>query len=450
MGDLKTDFQRHIDENFPELKNSRSVLAVSGGMDSMALCSLLLDSGVDFSVAHCNFQLRGQDSLEDERFVVRKAGEMGLECHTRRFETLRYAEENRLSVQMAARALRYAWFDELLVQTGSSLLLTAHHADDNLETFLINLSRGSGIKGLTGIPEQTGKIIRPLLSFSREEIEEFAFRSHLEWREDQSNAEDKYLRNRIRNQVVPVIKETFPSFLESFKLSLSHLRETRSLAEDRLREAWLGATSSDSGITRIEIEKLESFGNLKAYLFGLLSDYGFTQWKDIEELLRAQPGKMIFSASHRLLKDRKQLLLQQLDSLPDSSEALLIRKGQERIDLGDSMLLIEEFRPKENMQEKDAHPRGKKLAILDNELLAFPLLVRKWEKGDYFYPQGMKGSKKLSKYFKDEKLSVPEKENIWLLCSQNKVAWVIGHRVDERFALKEESEHGLLFELIEK
>ena len=450
MGNLKTDFQRHIDESFPELKNSRSVLAVSGGMDSMALCSLLLDSGVDFSVAHCNFQLRGADSLEDERFVIRKAGELGLECHTRRFETSQYAEENRLSVQMAARALRYAWFDEILDQTGSSLLLTAHHADDNLETFLINLSRGSGIRGLTGIPERTGRIIRPLLPFSRQDIEEFASESHLEWREDQSNAEDKYLRNRIRNQLIPVIKQTFPSFLESFRLSLSHLKETRHLAEDRLREAWLGTTSSENGITRIEIEKLRSFGNLKACLFGLLRDYGFTQWNDIEELLSAQPGKMIFSASHRLLKDRKHLLLQQLDALPVDREALLIRQGQEQVDLGDSLLRISEIRPKESPEGKGARRRGKHLAILNSESLAFPLLVRKWEKGDYFYPQGMKGSKKLSKYLKDEKLSVPEKENIWLLCSQNKVAWVIGHRVDERFALKEENENGLLFELIQK
>ncbi len=450
MGDLKTDFQRHIDESFPELKNSRSVLAVSGGMDSMALCSLLLDSGVDFSVAHCNFQLRGQESLEDERFVIRKADELGLECHTRRFETLQYAQENRLSVQMAARALRYAWFDEILDQTGSSLLLTAHHADDNLETFLINLSRGSGIRGLTGIPERTGRIIRPLLPFSRQDIEEFASENHLEWREDQSNAEDKYLRNRIRNQVIPVIKQTFPSFLESFRLSLSHLQETRHLAEDRLREAWMGATSSENGITRIEIEKLRSCGNLKACLFGLLRDYGFTQWNDIEELLSAQPGKMIFSASHRLLKDRKHLLLQQLDSLPDNGEIRLIRQGQEQVDLGDSLLRIAEIRTGESPEGTGARMRGKHLAILNGESLTFPLLVRKWEKGDYFFPQGMKGSKKLSKYFKDEKLSVPEKENIWLLCSQNKVAWVIGHRVDERFALKEENENGLLFELIQK
>lgn len=222
------------------------------------------------------------------------------------------------------------------------------------------------------------------------------------------------------------------------------------MAEDRLREAWMGATSSENGITRIEIEKLRSCGNLKACLFGLLRDYGFTQWNDIEELLSAQPGKMIFSASHRLLKDRKHLLLQQLDSLPDNGEIRLIRQGQEQVDLGDSLLRIAEIRTGESPEGTGARMRGKHLAILNGESLTFPLLVRKWEKGDYFFPQGMKGSKKLSKYFKDEKLSVPEKENIWLLCSQNKVAWVIGHRVDERFALKEENENGLLFELIQK
>ncbi len=416
----------------------------------MALCSLLLDLGADFSVAHCNFQLRGRESLDDERFVIRRANELGLNCHTRRFDTLGYAKENRLSIQMAARALRYAWFEEVLDQTGASFLLTAHHADDNLETFLINLSRGSGIRGLTGIPERTGKIIRPLLPFSRDDIEEYASTRQLEWREDESNSEDKYLRNKIRNQVTPVIKETFPGFLDSFKASLGHLQETRSIAEDRLREAWSGATTSGDRVTRIEIEKVTSLGNLKAYLFGLLSDHGFTQWNDIEELLSAQPGKMIFSASHRLLKDREHLLLQKLDSLPDSGEVRLVHRGQSMADLGRSFLKIEEFRSDGSVQHEEFRPAGKNLALLDAGQLSFPLVVRKWQKGDYFYPQGMKGSKKLSKYFKDEKLSVPEKENIWLLCSQNKVAWVIGHRVDERFAWKEKSGIGLCLELIKK
>ena len=432
------------------MKGSKSVLAVSGGIDSMALCSLLLSSEVDFALAHCNFQLRGAESLEDEQFVIRKAQVLGLEVYTQRFDTLRYADENRLSLQMAARALRYAWFEEVLEQTRSSYLLTAHHADDNLETFLINLSRGSGIRGLTGIPERTGKLLRPLLVFSREEIEEFATERRLEWREDQSNAENKYLRNQIRNRLLPVMKETFPSLLENFKMSLSHLQESRAIAEDRLREAWLSATLTKDRITRIDIDKVRSFGNLPAYLFGLLREYGFTQWKDIEELLSAQPGKMIFSGSHRLLKDRKHLLLQQLDSLPDSSRAYVIHKGQSQLDLGDSLLVAEEFGSDGSKPENGNSSRGKNLAWIDRDLVTFPLIVRKWQKGDYFYPKGMKGSKKLSKYFKDEKLSIPEKENIWLLCSQNKVAWVIGHRMDERFAWNEKSENGLRLELIKK
>jgi tRNA(Ile)-lysidine synthase len=416
----------------------------------MVLCELLIRAGADFSMAHCNFQLRGSDSLEDELFVVQRAEDLGLQIHVKRFETKQYASAIGLSTQMAARNLRYSWFDSLLGETRSEFLLTAHHADDNLETFLINLSRGSGLRGLTGIPERQGQILRPLLPFSRGDILNFATSNHIPWREDSSNAEDGYLRNRIRNRIIPVMKETFPYLLSSFQKTLSHLTEAESIADDRLREVWGVASEIKNGITRIDIAKIRSFGDERAYLYGLLNTFGFTQWDDIEKLLTAQPGKMIFSNTHRLLKDREDLLLQSLDSIPDRGQDLLISQGQDKVSFGVHTLNFTEFSKNEFGGSIPESCRKKEALCVDRDKLNFPLRVRKWQKGDYFYPKGMKGRKKLSKFFKDEKLSIPEKENIWLLCSQNEVMWIIGIRMDERFRVTEASENILFIELTKK
>jgi len=448
MGNLSADFQSHIDHHFPELMEGKSVLAVSGGIDSMVLCELLFRSRATFSVAHCNFQLRGSESFDDEQFVIKRCKDLRLEIHVKRFDTRQYADEKRLSIQMAARELRYTWFNKILDQTGSAFLITAHHADDNLETFLINLSRGTGINGLTGIPERTGNIVRPLLPFSREEILNFAKSSGIEWREDHSNSENEYLRNQIRNQLVPVMKETFPSLLYSFNKTMSHLKETRSIAEDRLREAWLNVCETKGHVTCIDISKVQSLGNPRAYLYGMLNDFGFTQWEDIEELLSAQSGKMIFSDTHRLLKDREHLMLQKTETLPDKDLDFLILEDGDSYPIGLKELRIKRFSVKENGRTIIQSCKERNLACLDADRLIFPLRVRKWQKGDYFYPIGMNGSKKLSKFFKDEKLSVPEKENIWLLCSGKEVVWVIGLRIDERFKVTEKTENVLRLELI--
>ena len=450
MSDLSADFQKHVEQSFPEILEAQCVLAVSGGIDSMVLCELLIRAGAHFSMAHCNFQLRGSDSLEDELFIVQRAEDLGLQINTKRFETKQFASASRLSIQMAARNLRYSWFDSILEDTRSEFLLTAHHADDNLETFLINLSRGSGLKGLTGIPDRQGQILRPLLPVGREDILNFATSNGIRWREDSSNAEDDYLRNRIRNRIIPVMKETFPSFLSSFQKTLSHLTEAESIADDRLREVWADAAEIKNNITRIDIAKIRSFGDERAYLYGLLNTFGFTQWDDIEKLLTAQPGKMIFSNTHRLLKDREDLLLQSLDSIPDKGPDLLISQGQKNVSFVMHTLKFTELSKNEYGDSITEPCHNKQAIYVDRDKLNFPLLVRKWQKGDYFYPKGMKGRKKLSKFFKDEKLSIPEKENIWLLCSQNEVVWIIGIRMDERFRVNEASENILFIELTKK
>ena len=272
MGSLSAVFKRHLTLNFSELLQGRSVLALSGGIDSMVLCELLLDAEVDFSVAHCNFQLRGSDSDEDEKFVEEKARSLNLEVHLKKFETQDYAHQHGLSLQLAARELRYHWFDEILDKTHSDYLITAHHADDNLETFLINLSRGSGLKGLTGIPGRNGRVRRPLLPFQREQIEAYATQNNIAWREDSSNAQNKYLRNRIRNELVPLMKETIPNLSTGFRSTLEHLKESQFILDDRLAEIWKDIAASKGDLIEIDITGLKSLSHTKAYLYGLFSE----------------------------------------------------------------------------------------------------------------------------------------------------------------------------------
>ena len=445
MSSLSADFSNHISSNFPELFEGRSLLALSGGIDSMVLFNLLLENGIDFVVAHCNFQLRGEESDKDQEFVEAFAKEHNVQVYVKRFDTKSYAKDKGLSIQLAARELRYNWFEELRVKTGSDYLLTAHHADDNLETFLINLSRGSGLKGLMGIPERNGKICRPLLPFLREEIEAYAAQNKLSWREDESNAQNSYLRNRIRYELIPLMKETLPDLSTGFLNTLSHLKEAESVMEDGLKDAWKQIARSRGDLIELSVERIQSLSHSRAYLYGMLSDFGFTQWKDIESLLTAQPGKKVFSSTHRLLKDRELLLLQAIDSLPDAGPVHTIGQDQTSMDVGSGIL---HFRLKE--KEKGSIPvlqgKSRNSILLDADKAKFPLTVRKWQKGDYFYPKGMGGRKKLSKFFKDEKLSVPEKENIWLLCAENEIVWVVGLRSDERFKVTDETESVLRIE----
>ena len=445
MSSLSAVFKRHLTLNFSELLQGRSVLALSGGIDSMVLCELLLDAEVDFSVAHCNFQLRGSDSDEDEKFVEEKARNLNLEVHLKKFETQDYAHEHGLSLQLAARELRYQWFDEILDKTHSNYLITAHHADDNLETFLMNLSRGSGLKGLTGIPERNGRIRRPLLPFQREQIEAYAKQNNIAWREDSSNAKSKYLRNRIRNELVPLMKETIPNLSTGFGSTLQHLKEAQFILDDRLAEIWKDISANKGNLIEIDISGLKSLSDPKAYLYGLFAEFGFTQWADMEELLSGQSGKMVYSSTHRLLKDRNSLLLQKIDSLPDAAQSRIIHKGQESVELGSGTLRLEL-----KTAAKEQVVKTTRAASFDADKLIFPLTVRKWQKGDYFYPKGMRGRKKLSKFFKDEKLSIPEKENIWLLCAENEVAWIVGLRSDERYKVTEETKSVLHVEWIPK
>ncbi|MFK7812265.1 MAG: tRNA lysidine(34) synthetase TilS, partial [Maribacter sp.] len=328
----------------------------------------------------------------------------------------------------------YAWFAKLMQKNNIKTLVTAHHADDNLETFLINLSRGTGMDGLTGIPSKTDTISRPLLAFSRAQILDYATAENLNWVEDRSNADVKYLRNKIRHEIVPFLKELHPTFLKNFELTQSYLTDSNVILNNHITLLKSRIFETYAHGFRISIDELAVLHPQDTYLYALLKDYGFTAWEDIARLLQGLSGKEVRSKTHRLVKDRKHLLLAELGV--EVVKKVIIEEGQSEIQK--PFHLIKE--DVDSLKE-----RNENILYVDKDSLKYPLVVRKWEKGDYFYPFGMSGKKKLSKYFKDEKVDVISKEKQWLLCSENEIVWVIGKRSDRRFSVTDKTKNIVKF-----
>ncbi len=421
------EFKDHIIINFPFLLESKLLIACSGGLDSIILVRLCHALNLQYSIAHCNFKLRGEESDDDANFVMQLSDQLQSPVFTTQFDTENYAMSHNLSIQMAARELRYDWFKKLALEHQFKYILTAHHADDNLETFLINLSRGTGIDGLIGIPEINGTFVRPLLPFSRAQILTYAKKNDWQWREDSSNKSTKYLRNKLRHDVIPELKGVNSQFLENFNTTLEYLKQSNEFIKNQITQLKKELFEiSENDIIKISINRLMDYGNPKASLYFLLKEYGFTAWGDIERMITSQSGKQIFSATHRLVKDRRHLLL--------SSISEKIEDRNYSISEAESILItplgILKFKVISEISDIDL-----KTIYVDKEKLKYPLTVRKWKEGDYFYPLGMKGKKKLSKYFKDEKLSLLAKEKVWLLCSGKEIIWIINYRADNRFKI---------------
>ncbi len=421
------EFKEHITTHLSFLSGSRLLIACSGGLDSVVLIKLCHELQFEFGTAHCNFKLRGLESDDDEKFVKALADKVRSPFFVMHFDTKKYAKDHHLSIQMAARELRYTWFRELAEKYRYDYILTAHHADDTLETFLINLSRGTGIEGLTGIPETNDKLVRPLLPFSRDQIMEFAKKSALQWREDSSNNSTKYVRNKLRHDVIPDLKSVHPQFLQNFQTTLKYVNQSNDFIKNQVLNMKKELFESlDNDVVRILINRLREYGNPRTSLYFLLNDYGFKAWDDIEQMITAQSGKQIFSETHRLVKDRGYLLLS-----PIAEE---ISDRMYTIPEEENMLMIPSGMLKFKIVKEISHVDMKTIYV-DKEKLKYPLTVRKWKEGDYFYPLGMKGKKKLSKYFKDEKLSLLAKERVWLLCSEKEIVWIINYRADNRFKI---------------
>ncbi|KOY51407.1 tRNA lysidine(34) synthetase TilS [Polaribacter dokdonensis] len=419
-------FKEHININFPFLQGKKLLIAISGGLDSVVLTHLFNQlNSATIALAHCNFKLREKESELDEEFVINLSQKTSNQIFTIIFDTKEIAKKRKTSTQITARELRYNWFKELVKKHDFDFVLTAHHADDNLETFLINLTRGSGLDGFTGIPAINGNIVRTLLPFSRAEILNYAKENNIDWREDASNASTKYVRNKIRHKVLPILKEINPSLLETFSQSIENLKEAQTIIADRIEDVSQKIISSESDNLQINIGLIKKLSNPKAYLFQLLKDYNFTEWNDVYHLLEAQAGKQLYSKTHRLLKDRTHLILSKLEN-NDVFEEILISENLSEIKHPIQLTFSE---------VSELNEQNKQTIYVDKDLLNYPLSLRKKQNGDYLYPLGMTGKKKLSKYFKDEKFSLLDKENTWLLCNANNaIIWVIGYRQDRRFS----------------
>ncbi len=437
--DLLNAFNHFIQSNNLFTKKDRILVAVSGGVDSVVFCELMKRGGYDFVIAHCNFQLRGEDSNKDEAFVKGLGGRYGAEVLVEKFDTERYAAENKMNIQMAARSLRYEWFKSLLSDSEYNLkyLATAHHANDNIETLLMNFFKGTGISGLQGIhAKESGlfkNIIRPLLFAKKEELISFAQENNLVWREDISNESNKYTRNYFRNELIPSIQKVFPEVEQNLLDNLFRFSNIAVLYNHAVEQFKRKLMVKKGNEVHIPILKLQQTPAYQTVLFEIIKAYGFTpgQISEAVKLMHAESGKYIESASHKFFRNRNWMILS--PKAPIASGYFLIEEKDLEIIFGDNKFSIE-FSQKIPPLINDST-----LALLDLNKIIFPLLLRKWKQGDYFYPLGMNKKKKVSRFMIDNKLSMTEKENVWVLESDKKIIWVVGHRIDNRFKLTEKT-----------
>lgn len=438
---MLSEFKNHLTQKFPFLEGKKLLLAVSGGVDSMVLLDLFNRLNYSIAVAHCNFNLRGEESDLDQKLVDFFCKENDVDFCLNSFNTESYAKLHKQSIQIAARELRYKWFNELIKKNKFDYLVTAHHLDDSVETFLINFTRGTGIDGLLGIPEINEKTVRPLLNFSRESITNYATKNKILWREDQSNASTKYLRNKIRHDVIPILKSKNKDFLNSFQETISHLEEAKSIMQDASEQLKKQVCIVSNYELQLDVIKLISNKNYKAYLYYWLKDYGFTAWQDVYNLVKAKSGKMVFSENYVLLKDRDYLILN-LRKKEELKEYYIFKENKS-INYPISLTFETFENEKSNSEEKNQ-------IIIDLDKLIFPLKLRKKKEGDSFFPIGMNGRKKVSKFYKDEKISMFDKEKIWILENGNQeIIWIIGHRMDDRFKIIEHTKNKLQIKLIQ-
>jgi len=437
---------KRFEDYLNELKlcksGDRILLAVSGGIDSVVMTHLFNSAGHNCAVAHCNFQLRGEDSEADEAFVRELAGYLEMPVFVKRFDVEMLVQNKGISVQMAARELRYDWFGELLSEESFDMVASAHNKNDSVETFFLNLSRGSGIRGLKGIAPKRDQIIRPMLFATRQEIEAYRQEEGIQYREDASNFETKYLRNKIRHDVIPVMEQINPAFIESMSRSMIQLGEIHEIFRDSIEQKRSALFEEHSERIIINVRKLGELHPLLTWLYELFSPYGFSrsQCEGIEKIMEAGPGSRSISPSHQLYKDREHLIL--IPSPKNSFDRYYLDGPDKHSALPFSM----EMEVLER-EELGPIPKDPMCACLDLDQVQFPLTIRHWVHGDYFYPLGMKQMKKLSDYFVDNKIPVPEKERIWIMASGKKIVWIMGQRIDHRFRITEKTQRVLLLRL---
>lgn len=435
------------------------LIAVSGGVDSVVLCELCKQANYAFEIAHCNFQVRGEESERDEKFVRGLGEKYKVEVKVKKFDTQRFAEENKMSIQEAARALRYEWFDELIRSSEFSarsqdphlpapdsrlrtFLLTAHHADDNAETVLMNFCRGTGLHGLTGIPVAYGNIKRPLLIFTKEELIQFAKDNKLRFVEDSSNLSSKYTRNLFRNEIIPAISKVYPKASENLNDNISRFKEIENLYKVAVGDIKKKLVKAKGSEWHIPIKQLMGYNN-KALIYEIISDFGFSEKQIVEviKLSESDSGKFIDSPTshYRIIRHRHWFIVSPVQSV--ASGIIIIEEKNKRVAFQEGRIEIERLQT--SNPDKSGQPlkpqTSNSIALLDLKEVSFPFILRKWKAGDYFYPLGMNKKKKLSRFFIDQKFSKTEKEKAWVIEMNKKIIWIVGQRIDERFKVTEKS-----------
>ena len=430
---MLNDFIAFIKRENLLFQTSQNLLAVSGGVDSMVMMELFHRAGFSFDIAHANFQLRGDESDRDEAFVRKLADKYMVKVYVKHFETAKFARSNKVSIQVAARQLRYEWFDELLVENGYDQVVTAHHLDDQVETFLINLTRGTGIAGLHGIPVRQGKIIRPMMFTGRKEIEAYASTKNLDFVQDSTNLSVKYTRNRIRHKVIPQLEKISPNFRQELTQTIGFIRDAEIIYRQSIGEKRKEIFSEKGDSIFIKADKFFNLKPLTSWAYELLSPFGFnlSNINDVIGLAESIPGKEILSDSHRLIKDRDQLII--VRRVNTGTGSIFQIKTEDLVRKSITYPIHLGFEVLHKIPEEYAESGS--TAYIDLDKLVFPLVLRKWQRGDFFYPLGMSQKKKLSDFFTDQKFSLIEKEKQWLLCCGKNIVWVIGHRIDDRFKI---------------
>lgn len=428
-------FTQNIKSN--KLFNSKDkwLVAVSGGLDSVVLLHLLHNTGIKLGIVHCNFQLRSSESDADEMFVAALAKKYGCNIYVQRFNTAQFAEQKHVSIQMAARELRYQFFEEVRVKNKYRFIVTAHHATDNVETILINMIRGTGIKGLSGIPVKNGNVIRPLLEFAREEIEFYANSEKLKWREDSSNLSDDYLRNKLRHHVLPLLKNINPSLERTFLKHAEVIQGLYSVVENYIKHLKQEIITWKKEEAIIDLKKLLNRNESDTTWFELLREFNF-DYDVVRQLHQSkkQSGKEFFSPTHRLTINQNRIIISYKEK---ERRQQFIINGTGKWSTGSYLIKVSMVKQSKKSMADIRSNKNSNIAFFNLASIQFPLTVRTWQKGDLFYPLGLGGKKLISDFYTDKKFSTMQKEKQLLLLSGNQIAWVIGHRTSEKFKVTE-------------
>lgn len=435
------EFLIHSSNSFDFNKQTKILLTVSGGADSIVMLDLFSKTDYECGIAHCNFMLRGNESDKDAALVKKLAKKYDFSFFQTNFVTINYARHMGISIEMAARELRYSWFEKIREENKYDFIATAHHKNDEIETFFINLVRGTGIRGLSGIKPISGKLIRPILFASRDQILDYISTNKLKFREDASNNDVKFKRNKLRHKIIPEFAEINPAYKQNIHKSIELLNITKQILEEKINEIKAGIIEEKEEQLLFDIAKLKKLEPLNFYLFELLHPYGFNgeQVESIVKSIDGLSGKSFCSSTHQLIKDREYLIVVPKQKRQEIS--IKISDKQSIVNLiGQSNLQIKSISRSKSFKI----PRQLNIAALDKDKLHFPLEIRSWLKGDYFYPIGMNQRKKLSDFFIDNKFSIIEKEKTLLLVSKGKIVWVIGHRLDNRFKITDATKNILI------